>query len=155
MNNMKRLMLLACILLLASCSQNQKVKDSQLALIKTTNPSPITTERNKSTNEVEEIKKDVSSFPEIYDVAVVKGKKDVLVAYKVTHMQRFRMDAIEKNLNKMLEERYPKEKFTVSSDYKIFLEVVRLNEQMKARKLSHEKAEKRLQQLIKMTEDMT
>jgi hypothetical protein len=126
-----------------------------LALIKTTNPSPITTERNKSTNGVEDVKKTASSIPEIYDVAVVKGKKDTLVAYKVKHMQRFRMDAIEKKLNKILEERYPKENFTVSSDYKIFLESVRLDEQMKARKLSHIQAEKRLQQIIKMTEDMT
>lgn len=153
MNGMKRLILLACILMLASCSQNQK--DSQLALIKTTNPSPITTDRNKRTDEVEKIKKDVSSFPEIYDVAVVKGKKDTLVAYKVKHMHRFKMENIEKELNQKLEKRYPKENFTVSSDYKIFLEAVRLNERMKARKLSHIQAEKRLQQIIKMTKDMT
>lgn len=54
----------------------------------------------------------------------------------------------------MLEEKHPKENFTVSSDYKIFLEAVRLNEKMKEGKLSHSKAEKRLEEIVKMTEDM-
>ena len=41
------MILIACLSLLSSCSQDQKVKDSQLALMKTTNPNPIVTEKNK------------------------------------------------------------------------------------------------------------
>ncbi|MDQ0198209.1 YhcN/YlaJ family sporulation lipoprotein [Neobacillus ginsengisoli] len=152
---LNRLILFVCLLLLTACGSNQKVKDSQLALIKTTNPSPVVTDKNKNPNHVEEIKKDVSSFPEIYDVAVVKGKNNTLVAYKVKHMQRFRMLGIEKKVNKLLEERYPKENFTVSSDYKIFLEAVRLDERIKERKYSTKQAEKQLRKIIKMTKDMT
>jgi Sporulation lipoprotein YhcN/YlaJ (Spore_YhcN_YlaJ) len=150
-----RLILFVGLLLLTACGPNQKVKDSQLALIKTTNPTPVVTDQNKIPNHVEEIKKDVSSFPEIYDVAVVKGQKNTLVAYKVKHLQRFRMKKIEKNVNKMLEKKYPKENFTVSSDYKIFLEAVRLDERMKERKFSKKQAEKQLRRIIKMTKDMT
>jgi len=151
----KRLIIFTCLFGLTACGQDQKVKDSQLALMKTTNPNPIVTDRTKSRNHVEEIEQDVSSFPEIYDVAIVKGKKDILVAYKVKHMQRFRMKKIEKDMNKRLEKRYPKEKFTVSSDYKIFLEAVRLNERMKSKKFSSKDAEIQLKKIIKMTEDMT
>lgn len=156
MINCRRLLIFACLFLLSACTNDQKVKDSQLALMKTTDPNPVMTDRNRSNDSVEEIKKDVSSLPEVYDVAIVKGKKDTLVAYKVKHLQRFRMKTVEKNINKMLEERYPKENFTVSSDYKIFLEAVRLNEHIKSDKnFSKKKAEKRLQQLLTMTKEMT
>ncbi|PLS02907.1 YhcN/YlaJ family sporulation lipoprotein [Neobacillus cucumis] len=148
--------LIVCLglLFLTACSQNQTNKESQMALMKTTNPAPLSTERKKNTDEVEDIKKDVSSLPELYDVAVVKGKKDTLVAYKVKHLHRFKMKSIEKSINKKLEEKYSKENFTVSSDYKIFLEAVRLNEGMKSGRLSHSKAEKRLNEIVKMTDDM-
>ncbi|OIK11190.1 sporulation protein [Bacillus sp. MUM 116] len=152
---MQRLVILSCLCLLASCSGNQKVKDSQLALMKTTNPNPVMTDRDKNTNRVQEIEKSVSSFPEIYDAAVIKGKKETLVVYKVKHSHRFKMKKIEKNLTEFLNKRFPKENITVSSDYKIFLEAVRLNERIESKKFSDQKAEKRLGEIIKMTEDMT
>jgi hypothetical protein len=152
----KRLLLIACIFLLSACNNDQKAKDSQLALMKTTEPTPIMTDKSKSHDRVEDINRDVSSLPEVYDVAVVKGQKDTLVVYKVKHMERFKMKKIEQDINKMLEKKYPKENFTVSSDYKIFLEAVRLNERIKANKnYSKKKAEKRLQQIITMTKEMT
>jgi hypothetical protein len=151
----KRLLIFTCLIGLTACNQDQKGKDSQLALIKTTNPNPIVTDKAKSLTHVKEIERDVSSFPEIYDVAVVKGQKDTLVAYKVKHLKRFRMKEIEKRLNKRLEKKFPKENFTVSSDYKIFLEAVRLNERMESPKFSSKAAEKQLKKIIKMTKEMT
>jgi hypothetical protein len=156
-NQMKyiyQLIVFACLLVLSSCNQPQQVKESKLALMKTTNPSPVVTENDKSHDRVQEIEQDVSRVPEIYDVAVVKGKEETLVVYKVKHLQRFRMKGIEKNVNKMLEEKYPNENFTVSSDYKIFLEAIRLNERMKSAKFSQQKAEKRFREIVKMTTDL-
>jgi hypothetical protein len=148
-----RLMLFLSIFLMSSCSQGKNEKDSQLALIKTTNPNPTVTEK-KGQDKAEKIEKDVESFDEIYDVAVVKGKRDTLVVYKVKHMQRFNMKKIEKDLNKTLEKKYPKENFTVSSDYKIFLEAVRLVERKNNGTLSTKQAEKRFNEIVKMTSDM-
>ena len=68
------------------------------------------------------IKKDVEHLDYIYDVAVIKGENEDLVVYKVKHFQRFQMKKIEKEVNEILEKRYPEENFIVSSDYKIFLE---------------------------------
>ncbi|WP_251631627.1 YhcN/YlaJ family sporulation lipoprotein [Neobacillus niacini] len=149
-----RLILFVSIFLMSSCSQGQNEKDSQLALIKTTNPNPTVTEENKGQDNAEKIEKEVESFDEIYDVAVVKGKKDTLVVYKVKHMHRFNMKKVEKDLNKILEKKYPKENFTVSSDYKVFLEAVRLVERKNNGKLSDKKAEKRFNEIVKMTSDM-
>ncbi|CAH2713456.1 hypothetical protein BACCIP111895_00592 [Neobacillus rhizosphaerae] len=155
MITIQRFILFACFLcLLSACHPNQPVKDSQLTLMKTTNPNAIITDKNKNHSRVKEIEKDVNSFPELYDVAVIKGKKDILVVYKVKHLHRFGMKKIEKKVNKMLEKKYPKENFTVSSDYKIFLEAVRLEEKMKSPKFSHQQAEKRFKEIVKMTENI-
>ncbi|MEH7746620.1 sporulation protein [Neobacillus drentensis] len=154
MRAIQRWVLLACLLLLSSCDQNQQVTDSQLTLMKTTNPSPIVTQKNKSKDHVKDIEQDVSSFPELYDVAVVEGKKDTLVVYKVKHLYRFKMKKIEKDINKMLEQKYPAENFTISSDYKIFLETVRLDEKMKSSNYKGKKAENRFNEIVKMTKDL-
>lgn len=140
------------LVLSSGCSHKQNGS----ALVKKTNPTPIHISSPIGTqSHIEDIKHDISSFPEIYDVAVIKGKKGTLVAYKVKHMYRFKMKAIEAKMNKLLEKRYPKENFTVSSDYKIFLEAVRLKAQMKSKGFSKKKAEKRLNQIITMSKEMT
>lgn len=141
---------------ITGCNQNEK-KDSESALIQTTNPNPTLLERNTSENLdlVASIEHDVESMKELYDVAIVKGKKDTLVAYKVKHLYRFSMKKIEKKLNDMLEDKYPQEKFTVSSDYKIFLEAVKLNEKMKDPNFTQEKANKELDEIIKLKQEMT
>lgn len=132
-------------------------KDSDLALIKTTNPSPALADKNtkKNLDLIDSIKRDVSSMKELYDVAVVKGKNDTLVAYKVKHLHRFQMKKIEKNLNEKLEKKYPDENFTISSDYKIFLEAVKLNEKMKDPNFSDKKANDMLKKIIKQKQEMT
>lgn len=154
----KHLWLFAAILILISgCSGDGKVNESDLALVKTTNPPPTLIEKNTKENLdlVKSIEHDVESMEELYDVAVVKGDEDTLVAYKVKHLQRFHMKRIEKKMNKMLEKKYPDENFTVSSDYKIFIEAVELQEKMKDPDFSDKKAKKKLDQIIKLKNEMT
>lgn len=149
----KRLLFIMALLLLPGCGQKQ-ADDGTLALVKTTNPAPIHIQ-NGDANKPEQIQKDVSSFPEVYDVAVIKNKKETLVVYKVKQLQRFRMKTIEKNITNHLEKKHPKEDFIVSSDYKIFLEAVRLKDDMKKRKISKKEAEKRFKEIVSLTEEMT
>lgn len=153
---------ISCLIILtvfSGCSSEQKkeTQDSNLALLKTTNPAPITTDKNSVTklSIADQIKQEVSNVPEIYDVAVVKGKKKTLVVYKVRHMQRFNMKKIEKNLKKKLKKSFPEEKITVSSDYKIFLEAVKLKEKMENSNISEKEAEKQLKEIIAMKKEMT
>ncbi|MFH7818378.1 YhcN/YlaJ family sporulation lipoprotein [Neobacillus thermocopriae] len=154
LNIYRAIIFMSCLILLTACGVNQQTKDSQLTLMKTTNPTPFVTDHHKSNKLVKQIEKDVSSFPPIYDVAVVKGKKDTLVVYKVKHLHRFKMKKIEKDVTAKLEKKYPKENFTVSSDYKIFLETVRLNEKMQSKDISEKDAEKRFKEIVKLTKDM-
>ncbi len=145
------------LVVLVGCSQNDTNNKSELALIKTTNPNPVLVEKKseKKLDLVKSIEEDIESMKELYDVAIVKGEKDVLVAYKVKHLHRFKMKKIEKKMNDMLEKKYPDENFTVSSDYKIFLEAVKLKEKMDNKDLSKEKANKQLKKIIKLQQEMT
>lgn len=136
-----------------SCQGRDDTSRTRLALMKTTNPEPLQTQYSYPDVPEEAVKKDVAKMPELYDVAVVKGKKDVLVAYKVRHMHRFRMKAIEKKVTQKLEKKYPDANFTVSSDYKIFLEATRLRDEVKRGKMSGKEAEDRLQQIIKLQQE--
>ncbi|WP_316571682.1 YhcN/YlaJ family sporulation lipoprotein [Neobacillus sp. YIM B06451] len=138
-----------------ACQGRDDTTSTRLALMKTTNPEPIRTLDSNTKASENDVKKEVASMPELYDVAVIKGKKDILVAYKVKHMYRFRMKAIEKKLTKKLEKKYPDANFTVSSDYKIFLEASRLKDEVKRGKISGKEAEDRLQQIIKLQQEKT
>lgn len=144
--------LLGFLAIMAGCNaHNSGEKDEQLALIKKTDPDPVTlVSHNKEEKPVSELEKQVESFDEIYDVATIKGEKETLIVYKVKHMQRFRMKEIEKELNSFLEKRYPNENFIVSSDYKIFLEAVKLSNKMKDPNYSKKKANEELKKIIKL-----
>ncbi|EWG12620.1 YhcN/YlaJ family sporulation lipoprotein [Cytobacillus firmus] len=155
----KRLLLMNAfsLILLSGCSDDGKVTDSDLALLKTTHPPAVLIDKNTKENLdlVQNIEHDVEKMKELYDVAVVKSNGDTLVAYKVKHLQRFHMKKIEKNMTKMLEEKYPDENFIVSSDYKIFIEAVELQEKMKNPDFTDKKAKKKLDKIIKLKNEMT
>lgn len=149
------IILLCGLLVFSGCNYSDSQENAELALLKTTNPSPADINSKGSKGLVTQIKKDVASFPEIYDVAVLKGKKETLVAYKVKHMQRFKMKSIEKRMNKLLEKNYPDENFVVSSDYKIFIEAVQLREDLKKPNYPAKKAEERFETIINLKKELT
>jgi hypothetical protein len=149
------IILLCGLLVFSGCNHSDSQENDDLALLKTTNPSPADINSKGSKDHVRQIKKDIASFPEIYDVAVLKGEKETLVAYKVKHMQRFKMKSIEKRMNKLLEKKYPDESFIVSSDYKIFIEAVQLREDMKKSNYPVKKAEERFEAITSLKEELT
>lgn len=144
-------------ILLVGCT-NYSEQDTKVALIKTIDESPSIfdeDEQEEDMETLEKVKKEILAEEPVYDVAVVKGEKQIVAAYKVKHMHRFRMKQIEKDINKMLEKKFPKEDFIISSDYKIFLEVIELINDEKDPKYSEEKANKKLQKIIKLQKELT
>lgn len=148
-------MLLILTVTLSGCNQSEEEQESRLSLVKTTNPNPVKLTSKQDENIAEQVKQDVTKFEEIFDVAVVQGKKETLVVYKVKHLHRFRMKQIERDLTKELENKYPNESFTVSSDYKIFMEALKLKERVKDPNYSTTKAEKDLAKIIKLKNEQT
>ncbi|MDK8639120.1 sporulation protein [Niallia taxi] len=149
-------LLIIMLLVLTGCEESSP--SSGTALFTKVNPAPLTITKNPDQLEqilVEQVKDEASSIKSIYDVAVIKGSKDILVAYKVKHMSRFRMKGIESDLNKILSDKFPDHTFTVSSDYKIFLESIRLGDKMKDKDYSEKQADKRLKEIINLTNELT
>jgi hypothetical protein len=138
------------ILLLAGCAPEH----DGTAILETADPEAVQLD-GKHDGFAEKIKKEADSIESIYDTAVIKGKDQLLVAYKVRHLDRFNMKYIEKDLDKRIQEMESKEEVVVSSDYKIFLEAVRLKEDMDAGHLTEEEANKRLSEIIRLKKEMT
>lgn len=150
-------LLMLCSISTLGCSFEKTSPDSRTSMIQSVNPHPGATNDldNQNVLLAEKVKKDIQAFDELYDVAVIAGKKDTLVAYKVKHMKRFGMKRIEKDINKRLEKNYPDENFIVSSDFKIFIEALELQEKMKDPSYPEKKAEKQLQKIISLKKEMT
>lgn len=125
--------------------------DEQMQIIDLTDASEKGSDRNCERN-LEEI---IQKAPEIYDVIVIKGNEETLITYKVKHMQRFRMKKIEKELKEQLTAAFPESSFTVSSDFKIYLESNRLKRKLDQGDLSREKAENRLKEIIQLSKEKT
>ncbi|MDX8345718.1 sporulation protein [Rossellomorea sp. YZS02] len=143
-----------CVLI--GCANKEDGSDSKIALMKKTNPPPIELVDNPETDSYgHAIKREISKMEELYDVAVIQGKEETLVVYKVKHLHRFKMKKIEKKMDHYLEDKYPKEDFILSSDYKIFLETIRLKEKLKIGSISKKDAETRFQEIVKLQKEKT
>lgn len=151
-------LLIALSLLLVGCSAASKNDGEKAkgALMKSINPAPVEISyRDKDKSIAFQVRKDVKDFDEVYDVAIIEGDKDVVVSYKVRHLYRFNMKKIEKKITDFLHEKYPDNQFIVSSDYKIFLETIRLKEDLETNNISADDAKKRLDKIIKLQKEMT
>ncbi|MET3698324.1 hypothetical protein SAMN05877753_108179 [Bacillus oleivorans] len=148
-------MLSFIIVTLLGCTfEAPKEPDEQWSLVKVIDPPPQSIDYH-SRSMAEKIEHDIEKLEDIYDVMVIKGKDETLVVYKVKHLERFHMKKIEKDLEKMLEERYPDENFSLSSDYKIFLEAVKLKNKMKDPSFTEDQAEKKFQELLTLQKEKT
>lgn len=147
---MKKVAWISLLLLLAGCGPEH----DETTLIETANPQAVQLD-GKHDGLAAEIKKEADSLDEIYDTAVIKGTKQLLVAYKVRHFNRFQMKKIEKKVNEKVSGLAKNTEVVVSSDYKIFLELVRLKEDMQANKITEKEADKRLEAIVKLKREMT
>jgi hypothetical protein len=151
--------MLIIVFALVACSNTTQNDPESLknGVTHVANPKPeaASTDHKWDYTLVNDIKDTAKDVPEVYDVSVVKGKEDCLVAYRVKHMARFRMQNIEKELTDTLEKRFPDIKFTVSNDYKIFLESVRLLDKVKNEKVPKDKMEDQLTKIINLSKEQT
>ncbi|OIU72485.1 sporulation protein [Rossellomorea aquimaris] len=144
------------LLMIAGCSNKEDGEESKIALLKTTDPEPVELVDHPETESFgHAIKKELAEKKELYDVAVIQSKEQTLVVYKVKHLQRFKMKKIEKDMEKLLEDKHPGEDFILSSDYKIFLETVRLKEKIQQKTISKKEAEKEFKDIIQLQKEKT
>ncbi|WP_409294716.1 YhcN/YlaJ family sporulation lipoprotein [Peribacillus sp. SCS-26] len=145
------------LLLLAGCGAGDGEAKSRAALISRVEPTPvmISPESVQVKEELKQISKETASVNSNYDAAVARSDNEILVSYKVKHSHRFRMKKIEKEVIKKLEDKYPDYTFIVSSDYKIFLEIVRLGEEYEDGTYNRKEAKKRFKEIKLLKEELT
>lgn len=155
---MKRVWLsfMMIVWMVSGCANQEGGQVDDTALIKRTNPEPMDIiYGNNGDGVIKDVKKTVAKHEAIYDVIVVKNGKTILVAYKVRHLKRFHMKKIEKEVTEKVEETFSDYDFIVSSDYKIFLELVRLNEMLKAKDIPEKKAREKYNEIISLQNEVT
>lgn len=145
------------ILFLSGCASNGDGKAERLALVKQTNPKPmdIMDVTDSNIGHEESVKNEVMKNPQIYDVVIVKNGKEMLVAYKVKHLHRFKMKKIEQKLTKNLNKKFEGIHFVVSSDYKIFLEAVRLNKLLRENEIPEKEAKQKFKLINELKVEKT
>lgn len=152
------LIFIVFLCVLTACSNQNDGKTENFAMIKRTNPEPMDIINGMDEKDekglISKVKETVANEDTIYDVIVVKNGKKIIVAYKVKHLQRFHMKKIEKTVTEHLEERFPENDFIVSSDYKIFLESVRLNELLKEKDVPEKKARKKFKEIEELQKEL-
>lgn len=97
-------------------------------------------------------KRQVIQRDEVTEVHAVNSKKDLLVAVKLKTLATFNAQQLAEEITKQLEKQYPKHHIQVSSDKKIFNEVVELENQLsqgKAHRKTLEKKMKRIDSFMK------
>lgn len=151
------MLLFMAAILLGGCASKGDGSTERLALIKETNPKPmdILDKTDMKKGDDEEVQKLISGIGPIYDTVVLQNGDRILVAYKVKHMHRFRMKKIEKKVNKTLEKNIKGKDFIVSSDYKIFLEAVRLDKLLRENDIPDKKAKKKFDEIVSLKKELT
>ncbi|MGM7701407.1 YhcN/YlaJ family sporulation lipoprotein [Pseudalkalibacillus sp. Hm43] len=106
-----------------------------------------------STNESTSIEKEVIDMKGVEDVEIIHSKDKLLVAIKVTNIDRFQIEGIEKKVKKKMDSKYPEMEVTVSPDKKIFMKIMELENQHASKKLSEREIHKKVVSLIKLSKD--
>ena len=154
MNLFKTCLLISILVFLAACTPDSDSNEAKASLFKSVNPKPVYLS-GKDKAPLEKIKTEVSNFEEIFDVSVIQKGDQILVAYKVKHMNRFRMESIEQKITKKLNRDFPKHQFLVSSDMKIFLEAIELTVHVQKENYSKKKAEKWFGNIVRLQKEQT
>ncbi|MDY0406045.1 hypothetical protein P5G51_012165 [Virgibacillus sp. 179-BFC.A HS] len=91
----------------------------------------------------------------ITSVQAVNDSKNLVVAVEVPHMQRFKLDATKKKLNKKMKKQFPDKQLTFSTDKKIYMELEQLSKQIQSQQLTKKSVEKRLKHIIGLSKEQT
>lgn len=91
----------------------------------------------------------------VENAKTVNSDKELLVAVKINHMDRFRLKEINQRLKKKVKEEYPDYKVMLSTDQKIFLELDKLENKIKADQLGKKKLEKEMNRIKSLSKELT
>lgn len=92
----------------------------------------------------------VLSMDEVIEIKGVTVGEEIVLAPRVKHFSRFRLNDIRKKAHERVKKRYPHATVHISTDGKIFMEVERLERELTKKTIS----EKRLKTELKKLDEM-
>ena len=151
---MKKLLILMIFFTLVGCEKMSE-DNGLYVFLKDQTIAPFSLVENADISKLNALKEKLNELEELYDVVIVEGKEEILITYKVKQLSRIKMQHIEKEVKKIAKELLNEKKdVVVSSDYKIFLEAIRLHYDVTKEVKPKEQLEK-FQWIIKLQKEMT
>ncbi|MFC0559791.1 YhcN/YlaJ family sporulation lipoprotein [Halalkalibacter alkalisediminis] len=134
-------LLVLCIL--CSCQMAEPQQDIK--------PLQLSTNAVLDQEQADEAKKIILSMEEVTEVKGVSDENNIYLAPKVKHFDRFRLKEIRKYGHDAVKKRYPDATVHVSTDQKIYMELEKLEQELKERTISEKRLKQRLKELDEMT----
>ncbi|ANX12386.1 hypothetical protein ABE41_010220 [Fictibacillus arsenicus] len=134
--------ILLFLILLTSCNQSKNESEKN----KNDSTIQIAYKQNNQTPS-QEAKKAILSMPEITDVKAVNTDKEMFLAVKPKHLERFQLNSLKKKIKKRVNEQNPSMKVYVSTDQKIFLKLDELESKLDDPKMDNKKIKKELKKI--------
>lgn len=119
------------------------------------NVSPIKVTKPFSQSVTNQVIETVSKKEEITDVKAVNSDKDLLVAIKLRHFDRFQLKKIEKDIKVELKKLHPKYSILVSADQKLYFELDKLEEKIQKNTMSKKKLEKEIKEIKSLLKEQS
>lgn len=143
-----KLLFLLCstFVLLVACQNNQSLDQSSREQV---NIRHIQTKKTDDHQINQSVKQE---FDQINELTTVIYNDELLMAIDVNQLAQFNEQKIEKEIESFIKINEPHLKPTVSSDYKIFLEINRLKQKIITEKLNSNDINKQFQSIKKLTE---
>ncbi|WP_227936113.1 YhcN/YlaJ family sporulation lipoprotein [Alkalihalobacillus deserti] len=113
-------------------------------------PLQLSTNVVVNQEQADEAKKIILSMEEVIEVKGVSADNNIYMAPKVKHFDRFRLKEIRKYSHDHVKKRYPDATVHVSTDQKIFMELEKLEQELKKRTISEKRLKQRLNKLDEM-----
>src|SRR5699024_4904445 len=152
--NYKRIIVLAVILTtLVSCTPNNNSESRSYPPVEMTK---ISTKNSAiSQGESNHAKNILSKNDNVTHVYAVNTKDTLVIAIKVRHMKRFRLQKIKQKLTKKMKKEFPKMDVYLSTDKKIVIELEKLEKKLKKTSISKKDFKKQIQNIIDLSKEKT
>lgn len=117
--------------------------------------------RNISANKVidqapsNEAKELLINHDEIIGVKAANTSKDLIVAVKIKHRERFQLKQLKEEFTQELKDHFKNFHIELTIDKKIFLELDKLEEEIQSRSISPGKLGKEIERIIKLSKEKT
>ncbi|WP_078428557.1 hypothetical protein [Alkalihalobacterium alkalinitrilicum] len=143
-NHYFKLIVLFIVFIVCGCGQMNLQQQEQTPLF-------VGKEALVDQTKADNAKKIILSMEEVIEVTGVSNKENIYIAPAVKHFDRLHLKGIRADGFERIKKRYPNSTVFLSTDKKIFMELEKLEKELKERRVSKKDLEKRLK---KLEEDM-